>query len=78
MSVSVQRKNNQKDYKANIRTKEAIMTDMKKTSPDDSQCMDIEEILELFLVKLKELDQRLDKLENHANVEYLPSCAEVS
>ncbi|MFW9996308.1 MAG: hypothetical protein ACFFD4_29975 [Candidatus Odinarchaeota archaeon] len=54
------------------------MTDMKKISPDDSHCMDIEEILELFLVKLKELDQRLDKLEHHTNVEYLPSCAEVS
>ncbi|MHA2334636.1 MAG: hypothetical protein ACXAEU_21595 [Candidatus Hodarchaeales archaeon] len=53
------------------------MTVAKKTSHND-MTMEIEDILELFLIKLKELDQRLDKLERNSDGDYYSTCVGVS
>ena len=55
-----------------------IMSVMKNQTSSAASELDIEDVLELFLIKLQELDQRLDKLESHADYLGKPICAGVS
>ncbi|MHA1166259.1 MAG: hypothetical protein ACTSP4_14375 [Candidatus Hodarchaeales archaeon] len=54
------------------------MSVKKNHSSSTASEMEIEDVLELFLIKLQELDHRLDKLESHADYLGKPICAGVS
>ena len=46
------------------------MISAKKHPSSEVTGIGIEEVLELFLIKLRELDERLDKLENRLDFHY--------